>query len=133
MRGQNNNGRTGVISFAHPVEQADRSNNQLDEAGRAILQLLGRAADIAEGNNRQAIDKAQKLSHQLHAAEDRIREPSDRRAIETCLFLLLRLPSVLQPPCRWRSMARAGLIEQWLRRAYSFQGLGTEPYRPIRL
>jgi hypothetical protein len=74
MRGQNNNGRTDVIPSAHAVEQADRSNNQLDEAGQAILQLLGRAADIAEGNNRQAIDKAQKLSHQLHAAEDRIRE-----------------------------------------------------------
>jgi hypothetical protein len=74
MRGQNNNGRTGVIPLAHPVEQADRNNNQLNEAGQAILQLVGRAADIAEGNNRQAMDKAQKLSHQLHAAEDRIME-----------------------------------------------------------
>ena len=43
-------------------------------AGQTILQLLSKAADVAEGNSRHAMDMAQKLSHQLRAAEERIAE-----------------------------------------------------------
>ena len=49
-------------------------NSQLDKAGQTILQLLSKAADVAEQNSRHAIDTAQKLSHQLRAAEHRISE-----------------------------------------------------------
>jgi molecular chaperone GrpE (heat shock protein) len=48
--------------------------DQLDEAGQTILKLLHKAAGVAEENSRHALDMAQKLSHQLRAAEDRIAE-----------------------------------------------------------
>jgi hypothetical protein len=38
------------------------------------LKLLHKAAGVAEANSRHALDMAQKLSHQLRAAEDRIAE-----------------------------------------------------------
>jgi cell fate (sporulation/competence/biofilm development) regulator YmcA (YheA/YmcA/DUF963 family) len=62
----------GVIAFANST----RSNgpDQLDAAGQSIVQLLHKAAGAAEANSRQALDIAQKLSHQLRAAEERINE-----------------------------------------------------------
>jgi hypothetical protein len=48
--------------------------DQLDAAGQTILKLLHKAAGVAEANSRHALDMAQKLSHQLRAAEDRIAE-----------------------------------------------------------
>ena len=39
-----------------------------------ILELLHKAAGVAEANSQRAIDMAQKISHQLQAAEDRIAE-----------------------------------------------------------
>jgi hypothetical protein len=38
------------------------------------VQLIHRAAGFAEENSRHALEMAQKLSHQLQAAEDRIAE-----------------------------------------------------------
>jgi hypothetical protein len=43
-------------------------------AGQSILRLLHKAANVAEENGRHAVDAAQKLSHQLRAAQDRIAE-----------------------------------------------------------
>jgi hypothetical protein len=64
-----------VIPFERSAQGGrDDSNTQLDKAGQTILQLLNRAANIAEQNSRHAIDTAQKLAHQLRAAEDRIAE-----------------------------------------------------------
>ena len=54
--------------------RARRQQLRLDKAGQTILQLLNKAADVAEQNSRHAIDTAQRLSHQLRAAEDRIAE-----------------------------------------------------------
>jgi hypothetical protein len=51
---------------------ASQEADQLDAAGDTILRLLHKAADVAEANSRHALDTAQKLSHQLRAAEDRI-------------------------------------------------------------
>jgi len=51
-----------------------RSGDQLDSAGRAILNLLHTAADEVETDSRQTLETAQKLSGQLHAAQDRIAE-----------------------------------------------------------
>ena len=63
-----------VIPFARSAQGARDDNTQLDRAGHTILQLLNKAADVAEQNSRHAIDTAQRLSHQLRAAEDRIAE-----------------------------------------------------------
>ena len=77
MHGQIGGGahESDVIPFARtsqssPPEDAD----QLDQAGQTILQLVRKAAGIAEENSRHALDMAQKLSHQLRASEDRIAE-----------------------------------------------------------
>jgi hypothetical protein len=62
-----------VIPFERTVEGV-RDDTALDKAGEAILQLLGKAADVTEQNSRHAIDTAQRFSRQLRAAEDRIAE-----------------------------------------------------------
>lgn len=48
--------------------------DRLDSAGQTILQLLNKAANVAEQNSGQAIELAQKLSRQLRAAQQRISE-----------------------------------------------------------
>ena len=53
---------------------APNDGDQLDSAGRAILNLLHKAAGAAEANSRQALDTAQRLASQLRTAEDRIAE-----------------------------------------------------------
>jgi hypothetical protein len=60
-----------VVPFA-PKNAASSDADQLDRAGQTILQLLHKAAGVAEENSRYALDMAQKLSHQLRAAENRI-------------------------------------------------------------
>ena len=62
-----------VIPFT-PAARSDGSNgaDQLDNAGQTILRLLHKAAGVAEANSQHALEMAQKLSHQLRAAEDRI-------------------------------------------------------------
>jgi outer membrane PBP1 activator LpoA protein len=64
-----------VIPFT-PAARSDGSNgaDQLDNAGQTILRLLHKAAGVAEANSQQALEMAQKLSHQLRAAENRIAE-----------------------------------------------------------
>jgi hypothetical protein len=59
-----------------PFAPTDRGNDQLDKAGHSILSLLHKAAGVAEKNSQQAMEMAQKLSHQLRAAEQRITEQS---------------------------------------------------------
>ena len=59
-----------MIPFAAKTVSA----NELDKAGQTILQLLHRAADVAENNSRHALEMAQKLSRHLRTAEDRIAE-----------------------------------------------------------
>ena len=64
-----------VIPFAPAARSGvTNSTDQLDNAGQTILRLLHKAAGVAEENSRYALDQAQKLSHQLRAAEDRIAE-----------------------------------------------------------
>ena len=62
-----------VIPFA-PKNAAPDNADELDKAGQTILKLLHKAADVAEANSKHALDMAQKLSHQLRSAEDRIAE-----------------------------------------------------------
>jgi hypothetical protein len=62
-------------AISHGQENAvSNDSNQLDSAGQAILKLLHKAAGVAEANSRQALQTAQKLSGQLHAAPKRIAE-----------------------------------------------------------
>ncbi len=64
-----------VIPFAPGTKNGPRPNaDQLDSAGQTILGLLHKAAGVAEANSQRAIELAQKFSHQLRAAEDRIAE-----------------------------------------------------------
>ena len=59
-----------VIPFGHITKNAGSNEaTQLDNAGQAIMRLLHKAAGVAEANSQQALDMAQKLSHQLRAAE----------------------------------------------------------------
>jgi hypothetical protein len=51
-----------------------RNTDQLDGAGQTILQLLNKAAGIAEENSRYTTEMAQRLSGKLRAAEGRIAE-----------------------------------------------------------
>jgi predicted ribosome quality control (RQC) complex YloA/Tae2 family protein len=62
-----------VVRFA-PRTAASADSDRLDRAGQTILSLLHKAAGVAEENSRHALDVAQKLSHQLRAAEDRMAE-----------------------------------------------------------
>jgi chromosome segregation ATPase len=88
-----------VIPFARSARgERDDNNTQLDKAGQTILQLLNKAADVAEQSSRRAIDTAQKLAHQLGAAEDRISELEAEAAAY---------------------QERAERAEEWLHRAYT--------------
>jgi hypothetical protein len=73
MHGQIGGDESDVIPFARAAKSsAPNGVDQLDKAGQTILQLLRRAAGVAEENSRHALEMAQKLSYQLRAAEDRI-------------------------------------------------------------
>ena len=64
-----------VIPFAPAAKNAASGGaDQLDKAGQTILGLLHKAAGVAEANSQHALEMAQKLSHQLRAAENRIAE-----------------------------------------------------------
>jgi hypothetical protein len=101
MHGQigGDNYESDVIAFARAVKGAAPGDaDQLDKAGQTILQLLHKAAGVAEENSRHALEMAQKLSHQLRAAEDRIVE------LETEIAAYQQ---------------RAERAEQWLHRVYT--------------
>ena len=69
------NDESDVIPFARAANSAAPGDaDKLDKAGKTILQLVQRAAGIADENSRHALEMAQKLSHQLRAAEDRVAE-----------------------------------------------------------
>jgi hypothetical protein len=63
-----------VIQFSRSNPATDRNDGQVDQVGKAMLQLVGRAADFVESNHRQAQDKARQLAHELHGAYDRTRQ-----------------------------------------------------------
>ena len=68
-----NHDSESVIPFTPAARSAAADGvDQVDQAGQTILGLLHRAAGVAEANSQHALEMAQKLSHQLRAAEDRI-------------------------------------------------------------
>jgi hypothetical protein len=81
MHGQigDDNSESEVIPFARGERTSTSDGaDQLDKAGQTILQMLHRAAGVAEENSRHALLTAQKLSDQLRAAEDRVGERGHR-------------------------------------------------------
>ena len=77
MHGQigSDDSESEVIPFARAARTAPSDGaDQLDKAGQTILQMLHRAAGVAEENSRHALETAQKLSHQLRASENRVAE-----------------------------------------------------------
>jgi hypothetical protein len=77
MRGQidGSNSDSEVIPFSRAENTSTSGGaDQLDKAGHTILQMLDRAATVAEDDSRRALEMAQKLSNQLRAAEDRVVE-----------------------------------------------------------
>jgi hypothetical protein len=81
-----------------PFAPTDKGNDQLDKAGNSILNLLHKAAGVAEKNSQHALDIAQQLSHQLRAAEQRVAD--------------------LEAEAE-RHRDRAERAEQWLHKVYS--------------
>jgi hypothetical protein len=81
-----------------PFAPSDKGNDQLDKAGQSILNLLHKAAGVAEENSQHALHIAQQLSHQLRAAEQRIAD-LEAEAEE--------------------HRDRAGRAEQWLHKVYT--------------
>lgn len=64
-----------VVPFAPASsERGSRDGDLLDNAGQTIMGLLQQAAGVAKENSQHALDVAHKLSQQLRAAEDRIRD-----------------------------------------------------------
>jgi hypothetical protein len=100
MHGQiGDNYESDVIPFERAVKTSIAGEvDQLDKAGQTVVQLVQRAAGLAEENGRHALETAQKLSHQLRAAEDRIAE------------LEAEIASYQE---------RAERAEQWLHRVYT--------------
>ena len=85
-----------VIPFA-PASTSGNAD-QLDRAGQTILQLLNKAAGVAEENSRNAVELAQGLSHKLRAAEGRIADLEAQAAAY---------------------QEQAERAEQWLQRVYT--------------
>jgi TolA-binding protein len=65
---------TVIPLAAASTSTASGNADQLDRTGQTILQLLNKAAGVAEENSRNAIEMAQRLSHKLREAEGRIAE-----------------------------------------------------------
>ena len=63
-----------VIPLAPKLNARSDPSDPLEKAGLLILDMVGQAASIAEANYQQAVEVSRKLSAQLRAAEDRIRE-----------------------------------------------------------
>ncbi len=73
----NNNGAgaaKAVVPFAPKSNTRSQAGDELDRAGQAILGVLDRAVVAAEAKYQQAVETTHKLSDQLRAAEDRIRQ-----------------------------------------------------------
>jgi hypothetical protein len=63
----------GNSSLCTQIDKAE-TGDPLDRAGQTILSALDRAAGAAEEKYRQAVETTHKVSAQLRAAEDQIRE-----------------------------------------------------------
>lgn len=63
-----------VVPFGPKSNAKTQAGDELDRAGQAILGALHQAAGAAEANCQQAVEMTHKLSAQLRATEDRLKE-----------------------------------------------------------
>jgi hypothetical protein len=66
--------KDAVVPFAPKLNARSDANDPLEKAGHVILDMVRQAADNAQASNQQALESNRKLSAQLRAAEDWIRE-----------------------------------------------------------
>ena len=66
--------KEAVIPLAPKLNARSDANDPLERAGHVILDMVRQAADNAQASHQQAVESNHKLSAQLRAAEDRIRE-----------------------------------------------------------
>jgi ABC-type transporter Mla subunit MlaD len=62
------------IPLAPKLNARPNTNDSLEQAGDLILDMVRQAADNAQASYQEAAETTRKLSAQLRAAEDRIRE-----------------------------------------------------------
>ena len=67
-------GTKKIVALAPQGKDQRNQSDPIDQSGHAILGLLHQAADISQDNCDRAMDMANKLSAQLRAAEDRMRQ-----------------------------------------------------------
>jgi molecular chaperone GrpE (heat shock protein) len=64
-----------------PLSSADKGNSdKLDAAGHSILQLIGKAAGIAEEHTQHVLKAAEQVAHELRAARDHIAQLEEELA-----------------------------------------------------
>jgi hypothetical protein len=63
-----------IVPFAPTPKAQPEANIVADDSGRSIMALLHKAADMAKEDCARAMDLAHKLSFELRAAEERLRE-----------------------------------------------------------
>ena len=74
MRVQAEETSTSVIAFGPKKAPTDDATMVADDAGRGIVALVQKAADLAKADCNRAMDLAHRLSSELRAAEERARE-----------------------------------------------------------
>ena len=62
-----------IVPFA-PTPKGQQPEVVADESGRTIVAMLQKAADMANEDCKRAMDLAHKLSFQLRASEERLRD-----------------------------------------------------------
>src|SRR5215831_20617353 len=62
------------LPFAPKSKEARADGDPVDRSGQAIVALLQQAAETANANCDRAMDLAHKLSMELRAAEERVRQ-----------------------------------------------------------
>jgi hypothetical protein len=63
-----------IVPFSPAPKNHPEANVVADDSGRTIVALLQKAADMAKEDCSRAMDLAHKLSFQLRASEERVRE-----------------------------------------------------------
>src|SRR5690349_5473766 len=73
-----------ALNSVVPFGRDQASATTVDESGRTIIALVGRAADAAKEDCARAMDLAHKLAFQVRAVEERARNAEERvQALET--------------------------------------------------
>jgi DNA repair exonuclease SbcCD ATPase subunit len=67
-----------LIPYAPEAKNAGPEAEIVDRAGNAILELVGRAADVAAADLQEAREVAERLALQLQASRDQLRAAHDQ-------------------------------------------------------